>query len=360
MKIIPILILIFLISCQPTNFSIVESKHENYNNIRTIDGELFALGTDKTLVKLDFENKEIIDLLTGVECFDSYFGELVYADTSGQVNTFNLKTKRTKNLTIQEDQIIHITSLDSAIYLLTKTKLLNLLTGMECSLRDSPRYNYHFSLGYRPEPYVVESDDSGNIWMGYNYGEFGGELLVFNTRKNQFDSLISNDFAPGAYGIESIVPAKSRTLITFGEGHSLHNGMMEIIGRTAEIRLLQLDSLVEVQIENDVVLKLNDRTEIGPATYDPKLNQVYFYSEGRIMMNELSEDISNLENWRVSADLNEFNDLGFRTKDLELEDHFEIAFQITELIFLGSNLFAIRTRENGLAVYDNGTITLFK
>lgn len=155
-------------------------------------------------------------------------------------------------------------------------------------------------ITYRDEwgkPYCFYIDKTDIIWLGFGYGEWGGNLFAFQTGEKKFLDLSLGSFKIALFPIKSFFEDSSSLYISAGLQHMMTSGIIVKVDNLKASILLNSDSHWSEPTGKDSVKTMLDGEYIGPATYSPFNNSLYFYSQNGIFRGENTKDLSKIENW---------------------------------------------------------------
>jgi hypothetical protein len=148
-----------------------------------------------------------------------------------------------------------------------------------------------------PKPSAVFMDDEDNIWVGSGFGEWGGELFVFNTKTEKFIRPVLNGFRIELYPVKSIFSDGNAIFISFGLQHMMTSGcIMKFTNYKCSPVFVSESRWVE-DIDTSRGKRLQGGEYIGPAAYSQNDHCIYFYSQHGIFKGEKEKDLSKIDNW---------------------------------------------------------------
>jgi len=134
------------------------------------------------------------------------------------------------------------------------------------------------------KPYCYFMDRNDKIWIGFGYGEWGGNLFVFETKNKKFEKVELDSFQISLWPVKSFFEDSSSVYLSTGLQHMMTSGA-----------IVRFDNL-----KASFLFKSDYGGEyIGPAIYNENTNTIYFYSQNGIFKGEKKSDLSKIENWKV-------------------------------------------------------------
>src|SRR6185437_8474219 len=182
-------------------------------------------------------------------------------------------------------------------YLVTDKGIDDLTTG-KLFLPDTTFRLNHQIHGWST-PSAVFMDRNDNIWLGFGFGEWGGELFIFNTAVKKFIKPVLKGFKITLNPIKSIFDAPNGVYISCGMDH------METSGCIMQFKNFKcypiFDSETHFVNGADISQKPFEGEYIGPATYNKKDSCIYFYSQNGLFKGNADKDLSQINNWTKIA-----------------------------------------------------------
>lgn len=286
---------------------------------------LSELGLNAQSVKKDLvtTDKHICSLNEngGLKFFDIQNGNSIEKEVSNNTDISVLTTDLENNIVIadKKNQIKRYNLLNNSWILLSKSK--NTINGIvinsknKCYLitnkgiEDAETHKIYFSkkslnaqINYKTEwgnPYCYYIDKNDRIWIGFGYGEWGGNLFVFNTLTKNFEVPDLGDFRIELWPIKSFFEDDSSLYLSSGLQHMMNSGIIIQFKNLKATTLLNSDSHWSNPTKKDITKTWVDAEYIGPGTYSSYNNSIYFYSQNGIFKGNKNNDLSNIDNWEI-------------------------------------------------------------
>ncbi|AYB32612.1 hypothetical protein [Chryseolinea soli] len=141
-------------------------------------------------------------------------------------------------------------------------------------------------------PYCYYIDKQDRIWLGFGYGEWGGNLFIFDTVSKTFLTPDLNDFRIALWPIKSFFEDNDAVYASAGLQHMMTSGI-----------IVRFDNLkASVLLESREKMKDGNMAPgeyIGPATFSPADSSIWFYSQHGVFKGNKNKDLSKLENWQL-------------------------------------------------------------
>lgn len=144
----------------------------------------------------------------------------------------------------------------------------------------------------RPKTYV---DNNGRIWLGFGYGEWGGELRLFDPATKK--ELPLTGYPAGELPVQSIFTANDEVIVTTGLMHMMFSGaIVKYIGQHATPLLARKTAVAG---NRDTAAMHN--LYIGPGAFNPLDHCIYFYCNSGIYKFDVKADLQNTDNFKNVA-----------------------------------------------------------
>lgn len=193
-----------------------------------------------------------------------------------------------------------------------------------------------------PSTFCIDNDDK--IWIGFKYGEWGGNLFVFNTIKHKFIIPRLGKFDIALNPIQCLFPADSTVFLSAGLEHMMVSGC-----------IVRFDHFsASIIFDSEVSPRRNDQGEyIGPAAFNPLDHCIYFYSQHGIFKGNPVNDLSTIGKWQKVASPKLTWTYGQR-------DAVGYAMNVSKMEFSSSGTLVFLTQANGIGIDQSGSVTFFK
>lgn len=194
-------------------------------------------------------------------------------------NIYRYDAKGKLNLAGRLDSVIHRIAINSKneVFAITSYGIHSMDTQQKFfpdSLPNNPFVIPRF--WYKPSCTLVDSAD--NLWIGFHYGEWGGNLISFNTITRKFNPILFDSVLISWLPVMSVFEGAKKTIYaTNGLAHfSVNGAILAIESNAAHLiydRLIKPEEIHE-QMETGI-----DRGEyIGPGAFDQTTGQLLYYS----------------------------------------------------------------------------------
>jgi len=198
-------------------------------------------------------------------------------------------------------------------------------------------------------------DKIDRIWLGFGYGEWGGDLHVFNTGSKEFEKPRLNKFDIALWPVKSFFEDKSTVYLSSGLDHMMASGIIVKFDDSLSASVVFESGYGnEVrQTSKDSTLRSMNGEYIGPAVYNSFNNSIYYYSQNGIFKGELSKDLSKIKNW----------DLVIKPKlhwNNGQPDAVGSPMNVLKLEIIDGDRFVLLSQNDGIGFYDGARLTMTK
>jgi hypothetical protein len=197
-------------------------------------------------------------------------------------------------------------------------------------------------------------DKKDNIWLGFDHGEWGGDLAVFNTNLKKYEIPKINDFSIELSPINSFFEDSNSVYISGGLSH-----MMSSSGLIAKFEGLSSHTILKSESywkETDSVRKIKKLIAgeyIGPATFNPFENSIYFYSQNGFFKGNINTDLSKMNNWKAILKPN-FKWTNGRSNAVGS------LINVLKMNYIDKNKIMFLTENDGIGLINNGKLMMIK
>lgn len=172
------------------------------------------------------------------------------------------------------------------------------------SLSGNSYVRYKNSWFHAPTCFIDHQD---KLWLGFDHGEWGGDVFAFDTRKKTFIPLKTAAVNMAMNPVDGFCEAEGHVYMSGGLSHiSLtHGSIVKFTDNVAYSILESKDVETPVKVGSD---KLTGKVEkwitwtgghqIGPITYNARNNCLYFYSQNGIFKGRLKARLGDINQWK--------------------------------------------------------------
>eukprot|EP01034_Spumella_vulgaris_P045715 gene45715-56965_t len=168
--------------------------------------------------------------------------------------------------------------------------ITELSTGQTYFAENSINYQVNMHTSWRkPQCHFMDSHD--NLWLGFGFGEWGGEVLAFSCTQKKFLTLHTDSFIMALWPIKSFFEDASGVYLTAGLMHFSTQGCLARFDAAQK-----LHTLFESEGRRGDPETAGEY--IGPGTYNPYDGHIYFYSQNGIFRGDPKGDLSSIDRWQ--------------------------------------------------------------
>ncbi|MEP4534770.1 MAG: hypothetical protein ABJ004_16885 [Cyclobacteriaceae bacterium] len=354
-------LLLLILGCQQQpKYIEVSTEQKGYKNFVLFNDSIIALGANNELVSID-PQRMVTPIARNIILINSINEGFAFVNSSNEIN-FNNSSGRISNPTPDSLEVAGLIQLPTKeVYIITNNAIINSATNDLFAFEDAPLTNDQIPIhsGIIPESLVLDMD--GNIWVGFDYGEWGGELIVFNTSDRSFEKIELGEFDLNLCHVDNLTLTNSGILLSYGKGHGYNDGLIHFKNLKPDMVLDCKDSLVQFIHEGKQAERWDRGFEIGPVAYSPLNNKLYFYSDGRILSGELTQGMPDESYWKEEFTFYDFVEHGVGELDtLFGEVRFNPNIMIAKLALLDTTNFVFLTMNDGIGIIQNGNLTMYK
>ena len=336
----------------------------NYIDYKYFNNYIWAIAANGKLIAWDMNgniletNKYNLQGLSSIQ-IDSD-GGIFIGSIEGVIQKYDKK----------EDKFKHLKSLQSEIYSINKIKANKIYAITKNGIHDinhGKLYSFPKSLNSQKNennksinsvfidkrPSTILQDSNNNIWIGYNYGEWGGDIYIFSTTENRYKKIIFNtpkiiskalkfpiiDILP----VQSIFESEDNSVfMTSGLTHFGHSGsILKFVEKKGKyIGNFLLSTMLQTK---------NKEGMIGPGTYNKFNKKVFFFSNNGF---RYMENINNIDSMKTYYRPN--IDWGGCTNNSCFKTG------VTKFEFINKDLLLFLTRKNGIGIFDGNQTKYYK
>ena len=147
---------------------------------------------------------------------------------------------------------------------------------------------------FKEPVYIADKND--NIWVGFGYGEWGGELFVFNTNTGKFVDSLQNRLSIIQYPVNAIFEGEDRVFVNLGLMHFYITGSVVAV-KDLIARVLFLSETRQAYRDTTFQAPMIPGEYIGAGAYNPADKNIYFHSQNGIFKGNPDSDLSKIESW---------------------------------------------------------------
>ncbi|AJH14663.1 hypothetical protein SAMN04488089_10726 [Myroides profundi] len=183
-----------------------------------------------------------------------------------------------------------------------------------------------------PSTYFIDRSDV--IWGGFNYGEWGGDIIAFDTENKSFIDLNMNEVKMELLPVVNFFEDREQVYFTSGLEHLMYSGsLIQFKDYTAK-------EILEVYSKSVFEDNGDDIELLGAGDYCHTEEAIYLSAGKNLLKGQLSVDLSKIENWQVLL-----------PKSSKQENEMVIRLKV-----LAKNKVIYLTEKGTLTYYNDGVI----
>ncbi len=388
MKYTGFIVLVAVLFLSP-DYPITEAQNtylEERYNIQGLDyidfiythNRLWAISQDGQLVIWNIKTNELgakqyhLERLTWID--KTWYNDIYIGTRDGHILKFNNIEKSWEVIFLVSYPVYGVCIIDeSTQYAVTEHGVVNLVS----KALYRPQYSINSQLDDRTKkpfgkPSVIFCDSRQNIWIGYDKGEWGGDIQIFSTIAKAYLPIKINveDFIYGTLRVP-IIEVLPITSIFEGTDHTVYitSGLQHFHTHGAILQFHEIPSgkTIDTKEPKNITLSTyvgssvfisfptkesRDGDYIGPGYWNPYNQKVYFYSEhGFQWIERYSEGEEIIRHaffqpkltWKIGRE----NAMGYSMNVLKFE-------------FIDERTMVFLTKFDGIGIFDSHTIKFYK
>ena len=234
-------------------------------------------------------------------------------------------------------------------FAITQRGVLQVATGKTRLPAASPNSQLRALTGFE-KPAACFLDQRDVLWIGFGYGEWGGNIFAYDTRRNQFIQLNFNKFQIDLQPVKSFFQLPGSVGVSAGLQHFINSGAI-IDFRPAGAQLIYDTWATRDSARAGRFGESGQLPYIGPAVFLPKPGFIYFYSSLGVFRGRYGTDLQKLAHWeKVFAPRLHWRD--------GQPDAVGSPMNVLKLLALGDNRLVLLTQNDGIGLWDGSSFKL--
>ena len=329
----------------------VITKDAGFIDFIIAGNKVWAITKDSLLVTFDLENnqKSTIQFNNPIKISaiaKDQQGIIVVADTRNRLGRYENGNWHFTDTLKGPIKAIFYTKQNDA-YLLTNDGILDVKQNKSYLPQKSLNTQLNMPHAFRRSATTL-MDGYDKIWLGYNHGEWGGDIHIFSTKENKFIEPILGNFEIELNPIYSFTEAPDGIYYSGGLSH---------LYLTSSYIGLFVNAIAHVQFSDTIDGFKKDTTKrnghyVGPISYNRWDDHLYIYTQHGIYKQKPGTKLSQAENWTlvVKPELlwtyGQSNATGY-------------AMNVTKIATPAPNTLLFLTEQNGIGYFNGKTLTMF-
>jgi len=350
----------------------VSLMRQNYIDYAYCKGNIWAITAGGKLIVWNIQNSKTVktqsrQTLRDITSVSVTGADEIYIGTKrGEIYRWEEKKNIFKRVSKINGAIYKVFIVDgNRLYAITDQGVVNIETKQ--LNRPEKSFNRQINetkkdLFWLGRPSAITIDTMGNIWIGYNYGEWGGDLHVFSTKNESYMHMQNMKFPAEMF--KNVPPNQvPGNMITYTPIKSIFEGRDGIVFITSGIEHVFLHSAIwQFNNTNDswkgslVYWSAKTDTQegefIGPGYFDKNIGRYFYFADGTMYY---SDDLSLSLNtiWKPYL-------RGFKVAwtPARLAAGYDIGMLKFE--FIDKKTLVFLTRHDGIGIFDGKEIKVLK
>ena len=238
-------------------------------------------------------------------------GNLIVSDKRNQIKRLDRRTQQWTSLPTFLGKLYGF-AFDSQNnnYLITNRGIIN-THARTIHFPDSTKFLNTQSLNkeaWHNQPTFLR-DKHNRIWLGFDYGEWGGDVFCFDTQQQTYLTLTIESGTLNGNPVSGFCETQDHIYLSSGLVHFFAHGRIFKFSQRTARPLLQTDDRETPIVTTVVNPKTGVKTKkkiirfqggeyIGPIAYNSLDKCLYFYSQSGIFKGDLTKDLSTINNWQ--------------------------------------------------------------
>lgn len=247
----------------------------------------------------DFVKKEIGNTSEILQMAIDNLGNIIIADKDNTVKKYNEQKDSWDIISKYSGSIFGIVfSSKNQCYLITDKGIEDIGTHKLYFSKESLNHqiNYKDKWG---KPYCYYIDRNDRIWLGFGYGEWGGNLFIFETKDHTFLIPTLGNFDIALWPIKSFFEDSLSVYLSTGLQHMMNSGAIVRFDDLKTSIVLESKSHWSKPSGKDSTKTMISAEYIGPGAYNIANKSFYFYSQHGIFKGDRLKDLTKIENWEI-------------------------------------------------------------
>jgi hypothetical protein len=196
-----------------------------------------------------------------------------------------------------------------------------------------------------PDTYFMDAQD--NWWLGYGYGEWGGNIFTYSTKSSKFVKLEFNNFPITLNPIKSFFQLKEEVGVSAGLQHMMNNGAIATFHHFSAHSIYRSEKDIDTTSQESRWKSISELPYIGPASS----GNIYFYANKGVFKGKAGRDLSKLRNWQLVFTPK----LHWRNGQ---RDAVGSPMNVLKMLCLGDGKLALLTQDDGVGIWDGNSFNL--
>ncbi|AWA31134.1 hypothetical protein HYN48_14110 [Flavobacterium magnum] len=236
-------------------------------------------------------------------------------------------------------------------YSITEKGIINLKSGKTYFSNKSLNHQIHYNDNWSRRALTFFMDKDDNIWIGFGYGEWGGDIFIFNTKSKKFIVPELGKFEIELYPVKSFFEDENYVYLSSGLAHMSTSGCIVQFDKFHASFFFKSESEWQKVSGDENKPKYIPAQYIGPATFNKYNNSIYFYSQDGIFKGDVKKNLSELKDWENIIKPN----LQWKVGQ---PDAVGSPMNVSRITIIANDKFVIQTQNNGVGYFNGKELIL--
>jgi hypothetical protein len=198
-------------------------------------------------------------------------------------------------------------------------------------------------------------DKGNNIWVGFDFGEWGGKLFIFDTNKKTFVPPSLADMEERLYPVESFSEDSKSVYVSAAMNHMMTSGSISRFENFRETLLFASKGQWSEPVQTNTGSEryIIDGEAVHSIRFNPYDNALYFASQNGIFRGMPTDNLSDPKKWQQIATTN--------ARFLKsLPEVALVPHNIIKIAAVKKNTLVFLSQFDGIGILENGHVTMLK
>ena len=311
-----ILTITFYIIGFPTYSQATSGKITGYKDFILVGNQVFLLTNSGEINRVDLTSGKIIGQIIKrdapiIAIAKDRAGNLVVADTAHTIQRYDRVKASWHTLFTYDGKLTGLT------FDATNQCFAIINTGIVC-INEGKRYFPDSALflndqirnktsWFETPTFLMDKHD--RIWIGFDYGEWGGDIFAFDTQKRVYSRLRIDSVQSAFNPVRSLCEGPKSIYVSGSLSHLMltHGSIIKFDDLTASVTLVSEDRETPERVTSigpdgkkklEIWTILKGGHQIGPIAYNSANGCLYFYSQYGIFRGSTSSNLSDIKQWQ--------------------------------------------------------------
>lgn len=364
----PVILFCLFFGYASSNYGQTPNKQSGYKDFTLTDSQGILLLTKTGQLKwlTSLADKDGVVLSTTAPVVASTIdreGAIVIGDTNHLLQTYDSRQKTWRVLSTYAGKLTGIIfNSRNQCFLITDQGIVDVQSHTNyfpgSSFYTNNQIRYQQGWFYPPVSFLDYQD---NLWLGFDHGEWGGDVFAFDTRQRAFRRLQTEQIGMTRNPVNGFCDDQKNVYMSGGVSHMFlsHGSIIRFTNGVGTPVLLSKDreTPTEMIVEDPKTGKKQKQMwttwkgghRIGPVAYNPSDKHLYFYSQFGIFKGDPKTNLSDIKRWKSVLEPN----LSWTAGSPNAAGP---AMNVLKMKFTVDGTLLFLTEHNGLGVYGDNKL----